>query len=140
MTENDNLHYAFQENLERLMNVDRLRMAIYSFWAGLSGVLLAALMTQRWDFHAGVWVFLFLSFISVATFIINRRIKDHVIEFTAKLKEIAEEMQIGKYYTDGANQKSKLTLRNIYMWVPLSGAIGFFICFVVQLIMLITDC
>ena len=128
-----NLPHAFHENLERLFNVDRLRMSIYNFYAIITGGSLAALATQEWNHEVGVWVFLFLAVISAITLKVNMRIKDHVGAFMIMLRKIAQQMEIGEYYTDGANQNTKIKLRNIYICVPLVGLIVFTALFGFQL-------
>lgn len=136
---NENLPHALHENLERLMNVDRLRISIYNFYAIVTGGLLAALMTQEWDYKYGTWVFLFLFIISIITLLVNWRIRSHVIEFTGMLQKITQDMNIGDYYTNGANQQARLTLRNMYVIIPLLGVVSFFTLFVIQLTMLATN-
>ena len=127
----ENLHYALAENMERLKNVDNLRISVYNFYAIVTAGLMAALMSKGWS---DPWVFLFLGIVSLVTLLINRRIRIHVNELTKKLKETSEAMGIGKYYTDGGDPQSKLSLRNIYVYIPFTGTIVFFSFFIVKLI------
>jgi len=130
---------AYRQNWERLMHVDRQRMAFSNFYALIVGGLLGVLAVREWDCGLGVYIFGFLFLLSLFGFLLNWRINKHVDAYEGMLEKIARKMQIRQFYTRGADPKAWVTLRRLYKCLPLFGTLAFFALLAKDLCSIITN-
>ncbi len=117
---------AYRQNWERLVHVDRQRMFFTNFYAAIVGGLLAFLASQKiWLSEWSPWVFGFLFLLSLFGFFLNRRINGHVDAYERMLNRLAQRMNISEFYTRGAPETAKITLRRLYKYLYLAGMIAF---------------
>ena len=124
---NGSLAEAYRQNWERLQHVDRQRMAFTNLYAVIVGGLLALVASKPISDLGILFGSGFLFILSLFGFLLNLRVNDHVNAYETKIKELAEQMGIGKFSTRGANEESKITLRRLYLSLQGLGTLVFYL-------------